>query len=128
VKKLVSVTATDFINVMNITDSATNMEYVLDLAIDTLNLYGATTIANMSGTAGSKTVSLTSKQKGGVFLVARDIYYGVFKGIENITVAGLAVTISDVLGNPTIARTIETVARRLTTVDFHVGEDTTGYE
>jgi len=30
-----SVTASDFINVMSITDSATNMEYVLDLAIDT---------------------------------------------------------------------------------------------
>ena len=38
---MASVTAEDFINVMHITDSATNMEYVLDMAINTLNLFGA---------------------------------------------------------------------------------------
>jgi hypothetical protein len=125
---MASVTATDFINVMGISDTATDMEYVLDLAIDTLNLYGATAISNMAGDAGSKTVTLTSRQRGGVFHVARIIYHETFKKMNVVTVATLALTTPELLSNPTIVSTIEKIAKKLGTVDFLVGEDTSGIE
>ena len=125
---MASVTATDFINVMNITDSATNMEPVLDLAIDTLNLYGAASISNMSGDAGSKTVSLTSKQRGAVFHLARMIYYDFFKGINRANVGPVTVTASELLTNPAYISAIKVIARRLKTVGFSLGEDVSGIE
>ena len=70
---MASVTAQDFINVMAITDDAEDIEYVMDLAIDRLNIYGAD-LDNMTGDAGSKTVTLTSAQRGAVFTVSRFIY------------------------------------------------------
>jgi len=127
--RMASVTAQNFIDVMNISDSTTNMEYVLDLAIDTLNLYGATTINNMVGSAGSKTVTLTSKQRGGVFHLARIIYRDFYKEAGKTTsIGGLTVTAIELLANPTVESAIEKIARRLSTVDFHVGEDTSGIE
>ena len=123
---MASVTAEDFINVMNIDDSATNMEYVLDLAIDTLNLYGAEAIDNMSGDAGSKTVTLTSRQRGGVFHLARVIYHEFFKHKKSVNVGGVTLTVTDLLSNPTVMSAVEKIAKKLSTVDFHVGEDTSG--
>lgn len=125
---MASVTASDFINVMGITDSATNMEYVLDLAIDTLNLYGAESIDNMSGGAGTKTVTLTSRQRGGVFHLARVIYFEFFKDRRSASGGGINVTAIELLANPTVMSAVEKIAKKLSTVDFHVAEDTSGIE
>jgi len=125
---MASVTAQDFINMMGISDSTTNMEYVLNFAIDTLNLNGATAISNMAGDAGSKTVTLTSRQRGGVFHVARIIYHETFKKMNAVNIATLTLTVPELLSNPTITSTIEKIAKKLSTVDFHVGEDTSGID
>ena len=125
---MVSVSASDFKNVMHITDSDTNMEYVLDMAINTLNLFGAEAIDNMSGDAGSKTVTLTSKQQGGVFLAAQIIYEQMFKDRGNVGIGGVTVTTADLLANPVVMSTIEKIAKKLSTVNFHVAEDTSGLE
>lgn len=124
---MASVSASDFINVMGITDSTTNMEYVLDLAIDTLNLYGAESIDNMSG-GPPKTVTLTSKQRGGVFHLARVIYFEFFKDRRSASGGGINVTAIELLANPTVMSAVEKIAKKLSTVDFHVGEDTSGLE
>lgn len=118
---MVSVTGTIFKSVIN--DSVisdTNAEYMLDLAIDVLNLYGAD-LSNMTGAAGSKTVNLESKEKGAVFLVARAIYYGFYKGIEPGIVDTVTVGATDVLGNPTILASIKEAARQLTEIEVDVG-------
>lgn len=70
---MASVSAQDFINLMDVDDTAEDIEYVLNMAIDRLNIYGAE-LDNMTGSAGSKTVTLTSAQRGAVFTVARFIY------------------------------------------------------
>ena len=121
-----SVSASDFKNVMNINDSLTNLEYVLDLAIDVLNLYGAEAIDNMAGSGGSKTVTLTSRQRGGVFLLARVIYHEFYKHKKNVSVGGVTLTVTDLLSNPTVMSTVEKMSKKLSTVDFLVGEDTSG--
>jgi len=125
---MASVTAQDFINVMNIADSAASMEYVIDLAIDTLNLYGATAISNMAGDAGSKTVTLTSKQRGGVFHLARVIYHEFFKKKHSGGLGSMSLSVIDLLANPTVAVAVEKIAKRLKTVKFAVGEDTSGID
>jgi len=124
---MVSVNAQHFIDVMNITHSKTQMEPVLDLAIDTLNLYGATSISNMTGDAGSKTVTLTSKQRAGVFLIARMIYYDFYVGIENVS-APVTVTAANLLTNPAYVSALREISKRLSTVKFAVAEDTSGIE
>lgn len=100
--------------------TATNAEYLIDLAIDMLNLHGAD-LGNMTGTAGSKTWSGESKEKGAVMLVARAIYHGFFKGIEPVGVEGVSVTTYDLLGNTVILRSIQMAARRLTELEVDVG-------
>jgi len=121
---MVSVTASEFKSVKNLSDddiTNINAEKLIDLAIDLLNLFGHVDLPNMSGTAGSKTVSLESNEKGAVFLVARQIYYGFYKDIETVGVGGLSVTLNDVLGNATIIDSIKEAARQLSEFDVGYG-------
>lgn len=97
-----------------------DLEAIIDLAIDALNLYGAD-LPNMSGSAGSKSVGLESKEKGAVFIVARAIYYGFYKGLESSSVGGLTVGTPDLMSNPAVLRTIEDAARKLTELEVDVG-------
>lgn len=118
---MVSVSATDFKNIIQDSDiSDENTERILDLAIDCLNLYGAE-LANMGGTAGSKTVSLESKEKGAVFIVARAIYYGFFKGVETSTIGGLTVSSPDLMSNQAVLASVKEASRRLTELDVDYG-------
>ena len=111
---MTEVKASDWKQVMNLDTKPTDTqaEYILDLAIDTLNLFGAS-LSNMSGTEGSKTVELTSKQRGSVFHAARAIYFGFFKEIKTATIAGVAITVSDLVSNPEVVKLIKEAARRL---------------
>lgn len=109
---MVSVSASDWKNVMNLSITDEHAEYILDMAIDLLNIYDVQ-LSNMSGDAGSKTVPLTSKQRGGVFLVARSIYYSMYKTIESASAGGLTVSATDLLANPTVMETVKEVANRL---------------
>jgi len=97
-----------------------DLEAIIDLAIDALNLHGAD-LPNMSGTAGSKTVGLESKEKAAVFIVARAIYYGFYKGLESSSVGGLTVGSPDLMSNPNVIGTIKQAARQLTELEVDVG-------
>lgn len=75
---MVSVSYSDLHNLLNLSVgdiSAAKTEALLDQAIDLLNLYANQSLSNMSGDAGSKTVTLTSKQRGAVLEVAKAVYY-----------------------------------------------------
>jgi len=115
---MVSVAYSDLQTVLNLTTndiSAANTETLIDWAIDLLNLYGNVSISNMSGVAGSKTVTLTSKQRGAVFFVARSIYYAGYMDPRPMSVGGESVLPIDLMMNPTFERMVKMAARQLTT-------------
>lgn len=119
---MVSLTADLFkavINDSNISD--TNAEYLIDLAISEINLHSGEDLPAMGGTAGSKTVSLTSQQYAAVMEAARAIYYSFFKGIESSTVGGITVSTPDLQSNPRVQAAIEKAARRLAEFDVDYG-------
>ena len=109
--------------------SAENMENIVNVAINVLNMFGAATITNMNGGApGAKTVTLTSKQAGGVFLAVRQIYDGMWKPRGTTSTRGDSLSVADVLANPTVVGLLEKIAHRLSEVAFVVAEDTSGIE
>ena len=75
--------------------SVTNMEIVADNAINTINIFAATALSNLTGTAGSKTGSYTSAQAGSIMAVALQVYREMFKhaaGNSNVTLSQLGVS------------------------------------
>jgi len=125
---MVSISAVDLDTILNLSSAvdAENLEAILDLAIDNLNLYGAA-ITNMTGDAGEKTVTVTSKEKAAIFIASRAIYHGFYDRITNATVGGLAVSNTDLMSNPEVLKTIKEAAHRLEQhagVPFIVGEAT----
>lgn len=121
---MVSISASDWKAIMHLTDneiSNTNAEKIIDYAIDQLNLYGDVDLSNMSGTAGSKTVGLESREKAAVFNVARTIYYSCYKGVETTTVGGITVSSPDPMSNPTVLASIKENARLLAEIDVSYG-------
>jgi len=118
-----NITASDLDAILNLAGqvSNTNLEKIIDLAIDCLNLYGNLDLPNMSGTAESKTVSLESREKGAVFIVARAIYYSFYKGVESSTVGGLSVSTPDLMSNQTVLAAVKEAARQLAEIDVDYG-------
>ena len=118
-----NMTAADLDAILNLAGqvSDTNLEKIIDLAVDCLNLYGNIDLSNMSGTAGAKTVSLESREKGAVFIVARAIYYSFYKGVESSTVGGLAVSTPDLMSNQTVLAAVKEAARLLSEIDVGYG-------
>jgi hypothetical protein len=112
---MVVVTYATLHSVMNLNTTklpAINTESVIDLAIDTLNLFGCE-LTNMAGTAGTKTVTLESNEKAAVFLVARMIYYSFYKSVDVASLGGINVTTNDLMKDPTAVQLIKDAADRL---------------
>jgi len=119
---MVSLTATLFKAIINDADiSPTNAEYLIDLAISEITLHSGEDLPTMSGTAGSKTVSLTTQQYGAVMEAARAIYYSFYKGVETTTVGGMTVSTPDLQSNPMVQAAIVKAARRLAEFDVSHG-------
>src|SRR3990170_2309498 len=110
------------LNITGESPSNTEMEYIIDTSIDVLNIFHAD-IPNMTGSTGSKTVSLESAQAGAVKIVTRIIYYGFWKGITTTQGPGGlgSITIPDIMSNPTIWGAIKEIARELREVESEVG-------
>jgi len=133
---LVSVSASDLDTILNLSGQVSdeNLEAILDLAIDSLNIFGAS-LSNMTGTAGTKTVDLTSQQRGAVLIVAREIYNKFYKGAGTATATGgFTVTVGDLLNDNDLAALLEKLGEKLAMsstsvgVAFSVAEDTSGIE
>ena len=118
---MATVTATEFKTLIDDTALAdATAEIIIDQAINCLNRFGAE-LSNLGGTAGSKTVSVESKQKGAIYDVARVVYYGFYKGVEAVGIGGLTVTTADLMSNPAILEMIKEAARQLTEMDVSRG-------
>jgi len=119
---MVSVTASTLDGLLHLSGGVDDqdLEAIIDESIDLLNLHGAD-LSNMTGTAGSKTVNLDTKEKGAVLLVARAVYYGFYKGLESSSVGGLTVGSPDLMSNPNVIRTVKEAARLLTELEVDVG-------
>ncbi len=66
-----------------------DIETIIDQAIDMLNIYNLS-IPNLGGlTPGSKSVTLSSPQRGAVLAVAKAIFYGMYRDQTNASAQGL---------------------------------------
>ncbi len=87
--------------------SLTNLEYLIDNAIDTVNLRAGTSIADLSGSAGSKSITGTESE----ILVVKELTVLLLRAYKdrgpNVSVAGL--TASAVLNDPQYAYFSEAV-------------------
>ncbi len=120
---MATITADEFQALLNLSDADitnTNAEIVLNQAIDCLNRMGAD-LSNLSGTAGSKTWSGESKEKGAIYDVARAVYYSFYKGIDTAAIASLTASSPDVMANPTVMQMVKEAARELSELDVAVG-------
>ena len=118
---MVSVTYADVHNVLNLSTtelSAANTENLIDFAVDVLNLLGNVALDNMSGTAGSKTLTLTQIQRAGMLIAVRAVYYGFWKDIETASVGGMSISPENVFDNPEVMRTLRFAARQLQSRSF----------
>ena len=118
---MATITASTLNSLLGQEIDAATLEIIIDAAIDIINLYGIVDLPNMTGTAGSKSVSLESREAGAVKLVARAVYHAFYKGIDTMATGGVTVSAYDMLGNPTVMNTVETVARRLSEPDIDYG-------
>lgn len=93
---MVSLTASSLSTLVNDTTiTAATAEIIIDQAVNTLNLYGAS-LSNMTGVAGAKTLAATSAEAGAILDVAVEIYsqYYVSSGAQSSSygIGGLSVS------------------------------------
>jgi len=112
---MVSVTADTFKDLMNKPSlDSEAAEKILDMAVNCLNLYGQLDMSNMAGTAGSKTLNLTSRQNAALLIVARAIYYGFYVGLSSAAIAGQSVTNPpDLMANSGVSESVREAGRLL---------------
>ena len=92
--------------------SAETLETIIDLAIDALNLFGAD-LGNLTGTAGAKSLSCSSAEKGAILIVARAVYYSFYKNVQGASIGGITVTANDLMKDPGTLQLIKDAARAL---------------
>jgi hypothetical protein len=118
---MVSVDYSDVHNAMNLSTgdiTIVQTENLIDHVIDTMNLFGDLSIANMSGAAGSKTVTLTQRERACMLLIARVFYYSFYQSIEGAQVGEVAIGAADLMSNPQTMRTVRSAIRVLRTHSF----------
>lgn len=112
----------------DITDAET--ENLFDLAANTFNIFGCD-VPIMTGTAGSKTVTYTSAQKGAVFQGARIMYASFYKNASNtnISASNMSLTSTDLMSNSTVWNMLKDIAVALKgagatypRIAFHLGQ------
>ena len=120
---MANLTASDIDTLLNLNGSpaATVVETWIDQAVNLLNLYGKLDLSNMSGTAGSKTVSLESEERGAVQEICRIIYYDYYKGLDATSMQGLTISAPALMSNPVVKQTVVEMARQLAELDVSRG-------
>jgi hypothetical protein len=120
---MTSYTATNFINVLDADETATQMEPLINAAISTLNIYSCN-ISLFTGTAGSMTGTLSSAEFGGVLFVLRVVYASFYKNAANIGstgVSSLSQSMTDLMSNPATLAMIKDIAMQLMTSSVTTG-------
>lgn len=98
--------------------SAIDTENLIDTAIRELDLLlnEDNQIHTMTGTAGTKTITLTDRQLGAVMRVFRPMYASIFKNAENKSPGISVVTdssLGDLMSNPVVLAAIREAAAAL---------------
>lgn len=80
----------------NASITVTNAEIIIDASIDLLNTYDAD-LTNLTGAAGSKTGTYTSKQAGAIMSMAREVYRTRYMNADGkgIQVDGVSINYTD---------------------------------
>ena len=113
-----TVTALDLDSRLNLEDAvdAEDLEILIDGAIDLLNIYllrYGKEIPNMTGTAGTKTLTVTSPEKGAIIMVACALYSKDYKTSgsqsESIGIGALSTSSS----SATVSSASESLAEKL---------------
>lgn len=126
---MADVTASGFKTLMNITINSEHAEAILDQAIDRLNGYGKLDLPNLSGTAGSKTASVSGEERGAIYKAAGIIYANMYKssmgtsGSESKTVGGMSKSTSTHESSSTggMEGSLKEIARSLAEFDVDHG-------
>ena len=98
--------------------TTTHGEIVTDQAIDHLNIYlflnGGDTLSNLDGVAGSKTLNVSSRERGAIMIVARIVYMSFLKQHGTTANMGsLGSSTTDLMADPTSVAVIKEVAESL---------------
>jgi len=122
---MATITAATLQTLLGITLTETTCEVIIDQAIDLINLYGRTDLANMGGTAGSKTLSLDSREKGAVLDVAAAVYSNMYVsgGSEStsFSIGGISSSSSSSASNMAIKSAAKDAARLLAEIEVDIG-------
>ena len=119
---MVTISASNFKNLFNAANfEEEHAEEIIDLAIHAVNNISKADLPNMTGTAGSKTVSLASEEVWPVMAAAYAIYNNFYKGRTTVATQGQSLSIGEVMGNSTVMAEIEKAARQLAELDVSYG-------
>ena len=104
-----------------VTNESGRMEQLIDLAIHSLNIYGAS-LSNLSGNAGSKSGTYTSKEAGAILMVAVELYSGLPAKNQNVSETNIPdkakATTEVVTLNPAVMVAVRDAAAQLNTRNF----------
>lgn len=119
-----TITAASFkadINDLDLADTVA--ESIIDKATDAIMLYASdVTLNEMRGTAGSKTLSVTKKQRAAIYLTARAIYASFYKNAAatqpTTSVGDISGGQTDLMSNPIVLGAIKEAAQLLRERDW----------
>jgi hypothetical protein len=84
-------------------------------------LYGSDLeLSNLDGLAESKTLSVTGKERGAIYMVGRAVYASLFKNASNSNtqVSAISVNTTDLLSNPVVLNAVKEAANLLRERDW----------
>lgn len=98
--------------------TTTHGEIVTDQAIDHLNIYlflnDGDTLSNLDGVDGSKTLNVSSRERGAIMIVARIVYMSFLRQHGTTSNLGsLGSSTTDLMSDPTSVAVIKEVAESL---------------
>lgn len=124
---MASVTASTLDTLLHLSGAVPDatLEEILDLAVDLINLYSRAGVPNMTGVAGSKTVSLESREKGAVLSVATAVYSNMYVSSgsqsSSYSVGGIGISTSNAASNAAVDLAVKEASRSLAEVEVDVG-------
>jgi hypothetical protein len=92
-----------------------SVEDLTDAVVDELNLHGLA-LANMAGSAGSKTITLTSAEKAAIRRIFRCIYASWYKNAAataSTSIGNVSLASSDLISQPEVQKMITQTATLL---------------
>jgi len=113
---MVSITYTSLTTLVDASLAVATAEAIIDNAINELNLYGdGVDLPNMTGTSGSKTLSVESKEAGAILKVAKAIYFRDYKGPTQVTLGGVS------MNTQRVEDVVKECAQRLKEIEVSYG-------